>query len=77
MFQPLPDALASSTTLSVAPSPLSLHLTHALLSRTQSVLDNARPSRSEGCFLIFRLALTTSMPISSVPPYTLKGLTII
>ena len=54
--QPLPDTLAPSTAISVAPSPRSLHSTHALPSRTQSVLYNARPSKSHRCSLTLREA---------------------
>ena len=72
---PLPDTLASSTAISVAPS-LRSHSTRVLPSRTQSSLYNTQPSKSHRCSLTSRVALTMLMPTSFTPPYAPRGLTL-
>ena len=74
---PSSDMSAYSTAINVAPSTRSSHSTPVLPLRTQSVLYNARPSKSHRCSLILRVVLTTLMPTSSATPCVPRGLTTI
>ena len=74
---PLPDTLASSTAIDAAPSLRSPLSTLVLPLWIQSVLYNARPSKSHLSSLTSREFLTMLMPTSFTLPYAPRGLIII